>query len=138
MTWTFLQLHLWGFPGGSDNRVCLKCGRPKFDPWVRTIPREENRNPLQCSYLENHMDGGAWWATVHRITKSRIRLSNYTFHFQHDERSNEVVQAQCFNLYTKSDFWSVESFPVLRNVSYGTTSKNVICHFGLIIYSHFP
>ena len=27
-------------------------------------------NPLQCSYLENPMDRGAWWATVHGVTKS--------------------------------------------------------------------
>ena len=30
-----------------------------------------NGNPLQYSYLENSMDGGAWWATVHGITKSQ-------------------------------------------------------------------
>ena len=28
-------------------------------------------NPLQYSCLENPMDGGAWWATVHGVTKSR-------------------------------------------------------------------
>ena len=32
-------------------------------------------NPLQYSCLENPMDRGAWWATVHGVTKSRIRLS---------------------------------------------------------------
>ena len=30
---------------------------------------EENGNPLQYSCLENPMDGGAWWATVHRVAK---------------------------------------------------------------------
>ena len=40
--------------------------------------------PLQYSCLENPMDGGAWWATVHVVAKSRTRLSNFTFtfHFQ--------------------------------------------------------
>ena len=33
-----------------------------------------NRNPLQCSYLENPMDRGAWRATVHGITKSQMWL----------------------------------------------------------------
>ena len=33
-----------------------------------------NGNPLQYSSLENPMDGGAWWATVHGITRSRTRL----------------------------------------------------------------
>ena len=32
---------------------------------------EENGNPLQYSCLENPMDRGAWWATVHRMAKSR-------------------------------------------------------------------
>ena len=35
------------------------------------------------STLENPMDGGAWWAAVHGVAKSRTRLSNFTltFHF---------------------------------------------------------
>ena len=37
-----------------------------------------NGNPLQYSCLENPMDGGAWWATVHGVAKSRIRLSDFT------------------------------------------------------------
>ena len=32
---------------------------------------EGNGNPLQYSCLENPMDGGAWWATVHGVAKSR-------------------------------------------------------------------
>ena len=34
-------------------------------------PGEGNCNPLQYSRLENFMDGGAWWATVHGVTKSQ-------------------------------------------------------------------
>ena len=39
---------------------------------------EGNGNPLQYSCLENPMDGGAWWATVHRVTKSWTLLSDFT------------------------------------------------------------
>ena len=35
---------------------------------------EGNGNPLQCSCLENPMDGGAWWASVYGVTQSRTRL----------------------------------------------------------------
>ena len=42
-------------------------------------PGEGNGNPLQYSCLENPMDGEAWWATVHGITKSQTRLSDFTF-----------------------------------------------------------
>ena len=40
---------------------------------------EGNGNPLQHSCLENPMDGGAWWATVHGVAKSRTQLSDFTF-----------------------------------------------------------
>ena len=43
--------------------------------------REGNGNPLHYSCLENPMDGGAWWAAVHAVAKSRTRLSNFTFTF---------------------------------------------------------
>ena len=42
---------------------------------------EGNGTPLQYSCLENPMDGGAWWATVHGVPKSRTRLSDFTFTF---------------------------------------------------------
>ena len=35
---------------------------------------ERNGNPLQCSFLENPRDGGAWWATVYGVTQSWTRL----------------------------------------------------------------
>ena len=43
--------------------------------------REGNGTLLQYSCLENPMDGGAWWAAVHGVTKSRTRLNNFTFTF---------------------------------------------------------
>ena len=42
---------------------------------------EGTGNPLQYSCLEKSMDGGAWWATVHGVTKSQTRLSDFTFTF---------------------------------------------------------
>ena len=46
---------------------------------VGTLIGEGNGTPLQYSCLENPMDGGAWWATVHRVAKSWTRLSDFTF-----------------------------------------------------------
>ena len=40
---------------------------------------EGNGIPLQYSWLENPMDGGAWWARVHGVAKSQTRLSDFTF-----------------------------------------------------------
>ena len=38
-----------------------------------------NGTPLQYSCLENPMDGGAWWASVHAVAKGRTRLSDFSF-----------------------------------------------------------
>ena len=48
---------------------------------------EGNGTPLQYSCLENPTDRGAWWAVVHRVAKSHIRLSNFTFTFMHWRRT---------------------------------------------------
>ena len=48
---------------------------------TRRLNGEGNGTPLQCSCLENPMDGGAWWAAVRGVAKSRTRLSDFTFHF---------------------------------------------------------
>ena len=42
-------------------------------------PGEGNANPLQYSCLENFMDRGAWWATVHEVAKSQTQLTFSTF-----------------------------------------------------------
>ena len=39
-------------------------------------PGRGNGTPLQDSCLENPMDRGAWWATVHGVTKSQTRLND--------------------------------------------------------------
>ena len=40
-----------------------------------------NGTPLQYSCLEKRMEGGVWWATVHRVAKSWTRLSDFTSTF---------------------------------------------------------
>ena len=73
---------LLGFPGGSDGKVSARnVGDPGLIPGSRRSPGEGNGNPLQYSCLENSMDGGAWWATVHGVEKSQTRLSDFTFFF---------------------------------------------------------
>ena len=67
------------FPGGSDSKAsAYNSGDPGSIPGSGRYPGEGNGNSLQYSCLENPMDRGAWLATVHGITKSRIRLSDFT------------------------------------------------------------
>ena len=49
--------------------------------------REGDGTPLQYSCLENPMNGGAWWAAIHGVAKSRTQLSAFTFHFQALEKA---------------------------------------------------
>ena len=63
----------------------LKCQMPNYNTYstLSYYYGEGNGTPLQYSCLENPMDGGARWAAVHGVAKSRTRLSNctFTFHF---------------------------------------------------------
>ena len=45
-------------------------------PGLGRYPEDGNGNPLQYSCLENLMNRGAWWATVHGVTKSQTQLSD--------------------------------------------------------------
>ena len=58
-----------------NNNAC-NAGDPGSIPRLGRSPGEGNGNPLQYSCLENPMDRGAWWATIHGVSKSRIQLSN--------------------------------------------------------------
>ena len=64
--------------GAMEGLLLVEAGPPYC-----TTPRQHsgkgNGNPFQYTCLENLMDGGAWWATVHGVTKSRTWLSDFTF-----------------------------------------------------------
>ena len=69
-----------GFPGGSEGKAsACNVGDQDSIPGSGRAPGEGNGNPLQYSCLENPMEGGAWWATVHGVAKSWTRLSDFTF-----------------------------------------------------------
>ena len=71
------------FPGGSDGKMSA-CNAEDLSsiPGSGRYPGEGNGNPLQYSCLENSIDGGAWWATVHGVAKCRTRQQlHFHFHF---------------------------------------------------------
>ena len=66
-----------GFPGGSGSKESASsAGEPGSIAGLGRSPGEGNGNPLQYSCLENLIDRGAWWATIHGVTKSRTQLSD--------------------------------------------------------------
>ena len=72
----FVTLRSPGFPGSSGGKEsACSAGHQHLVPGSGRSPGEGNGNPLQYSCLENPMDRGACWATVHGVTKSRTWLS---------------------------------------------------------------
>ena len=84
--------------------VCIQSSLAGYSPWGHNRVRhdlvtkqfyiyigEGNGTPLQYSCLEYPMDGGAWWAAVHGITKSRTRLSDFTFIFHFHPLEKEMA-----------------------------------------------
>ena len=66
-----------GFPGGSNGKESSRnVGDLSSVPGLGRSPGEGNGNPLQYSCLENSMDRGACWATVHGIIESQTGLSD--------------------------------------------------------------
>ena len=66
-----------GFPGGSDGKAsAYNAGDPGSISGSGRSPGEGNRYPLQYSCLENYMDREAWWAVVHRVSKSQKGLKD--------------------------------------------------------------
>ena len=73
-----LKCWLKGYGGLEVKASACNAGDLGSIPESGRSPGEGNGNPLQYSCLENPTDGGAWWATVHRVAKSRTRLSDFT------------------------------------------------------------
>ena len=91
------------FPGGSvvKNPPAKKGAAADTGsvPGSGRSPGEGNGNPLQYSCLENPLDRGAWWATVHGVAKSQTWLSNWAYtHSQDIHMSSVNVFSSCCHI----------------------------------------
>ena len=69
---------LLGFPGGLDGKESAYNATDLGSiPGLRKSPRGGHGNPLQHSGLENAMDRGARWATVHEVAKSQTEVTEH-------------------------------------------------------------
>ena len=62
-----------GFQGGREEK--REGSENELLELILRVNGEGNGNPVQYSCLENFMDRGAWWATIHGVIKSQTRLS---------------------------------------------------------------
>ena len=84
-----------GFPGGSvvkNPTNAEDTGDMDLIPELEGSPRDGSGNPLQYSCLENPMDKGTWWATVHGVTNSQTQLSTYACSIYY------IIQTICKNV----------------------------------------
>ena len=93
-------MYFWTWRHGrmSFGKVCsMRSGLTEHCHWwnwfscVQCCLREGDGTPLQYSCLENPTDGGAWWATVHGVTKSRTWLGDFTFTFHFHALEKEMA-----------------------------------------------
>ena len=72
---------------------------------------EGKGNPLQYSCLENLVDGGAWWAAVHRVTQSQTRLKRLSMHECIGEENSNPLQYSCLeNPSDRGAWWAAISW----------------------------
>ena len=83
---TILAVHIkrWGFPGGSVVKILpANAGDMGSIRGSGRTPGEGNGSPLQYSCLENPMDRGAWWGTVHGVAKeSNTTVTEHRAHIR--------------------------------------------------------
>ena len=97
---------------GSDGKAsACNAGDLGLIPRLERSPGEGDGNPLQCSCLENPMDRGALWATVHGVAKSQTRLSNFTaLHF------NGKTRTKCIGSSTGNYALGVKRKPQQKSI----------------------
>ena len=93
---TFTSLHFWPKKPSSSEIVSILKHYLQFHlnnifKLFQHLFGEGNGTPLQYSCLENPMDRGAWWAAVCGVTKSRTRLSDFTFTFHFHALGKEMA-----------------------------------------------
>ena len=82
---------------------CRRHKRHRFHPCGDgTIPGDGNSYPLQYSCLENPMDRGAWWATVHGVKKSRIGLKRLTDTWRRRQKSGNARPTPILSWHSQS------------------------------------
>ena len=71
----YIYSYILGFPEGSDGKEsAYNAGNPSLIPGSGRSSGGSHGNPPQYSCLENSINRGAWWATVHELTKSWTQL----------------------------------------------------------------
>ena len=105
----FLILGLpWWLSGKDSACECRDIREMGSIRGLGIFPGEGNGNPLQCSYLGNPIEGRAWWATVHGVTKGLTQLSDWTTVVPNGDTAPVSLNTLLVYFLLKSEFpWNV-------------------------------
>ena len=113
----------------AETVVCLQCRRPVFSPWVWQIHWRREWLPTTI-VLDNSMDHGAWWTTVHEVTKSQTQANNLDTHVGRKEKSFPFTHA----IPRIATWWCQMAYVCL--FSTGKTSRNLFFFFLLYLQGY--
>ena len=104
-------------------------------PRLGRFPEGRDGNPLQYSCLENPMDRGGWWATIHTVAKSQTRLKRFSgglyiwnLTFCYYQFINFISLTVKYMLYEKS-FSTVLPYFIMPNHRFSHMACCVLNHF---------
>ena len=118
--------------------------RPILDPTARkgylaytrtSIHGYGNGNPLQDSCLENPVDGGAWWAAVHRVKQNQTQLKQLSMHVCIGEGNGNPLQYSCLENPREGGTWWAAIYGVsqsrtrLKWLSNSSSSSSCITNY---------
>ena len=123
------------FPGGSEVKASAgNAGDLGLLPGSRRSPGEGNGHLLQYCCLDNPIDGGAWWATIYRVTKSRTRLSDFTFTFSMLALRTPWMNSMKRNVFRRKQYNSTQK---VKKKLHKITQYVLFCTYELVELAKF-
>ena len=93
----------------TGKESACNAGDPGSIPGWGRSPGEGNGYPLQYSFLENSMDKGAWWATVHGVGRSMWDWAQYTKSASKRFHRSSLLWGSGRNLYMLQQCWTLKT-----------------------------
>ena len=129
------------FPNDSDDKEsACNAGNLGLIPGLGRSPGEGNGSPLQYSCLENPMDRGTWWATVHEVAKSQNMTERLTLSISDmTEITFQKPRAKANPLFGESHI-STKHFHFkikIKNYFWSQSSQRVASHWLQCFLKHF-
>ena len=113
VSWRIVQMS----NGKSKSKNCSASHISSFSIYSKSIrgDGEGNGNPHQYSCLENPVDGGAWWAPVHKVAQSQTWLKRLSMHACIGEGNGNQLQDSCLENPRDGGAWWAAIYGVAQS-----------------------